>query len=669
MNFVKNKENIVWAFIFVSILGLVYRGWFTLNPIIGGDWPFIFDETLSEFPLIPYPWNTWQANGLGGISQIYFLQIFQNSTTLFTNWLNIPWIIVYKILWFGLFIILSVFSSIYLSKTIFPNSHLWIKLISSIIFVTNTYVLMLADGGQMGVLLAYSLAPLALALFIRLIDSGYRFKSILIFSLSLSAQVMFDPRVAYLTMIAILIYFIFISFFNKSSLFKFLYSIIYAFIIPGIITILIHAVWILPYILSKQNFSTDFGEAYSGIEIVKFLSFASFSQTLSLLHPNWPENIFGKSYFMRSEFLIIPIIVFSPLLFVKKIKDMNKEIVYFFLLALLGAFLAKGSNPPFGEIYLSAFSNIPGFIFFRDSTKFYIFVILAYSILIPYALDKLSSKLFNVRFIIPVLFIIFWIGTINPAILGRFNGTFKNHEVPREYLSLRDFINNQHNFFRTLWIPRQNRFTFYSNAHPSVEAIPLFKASSSAEIIAKLRNEDTISYLRNLSIKYIIVPYDPMGDIFQKDRKYDEESYKNLINDVGKISWLKKVDGFEKIVVFETPEQNDHIKLLNGKAISSKMITPYSYRVAVNLDKPTELIFSENYSPYWIIKENKNIIYSEKTLDNLNSFKLNKAGIYSFEIYFSQERYYVIGKIISVATFMLIACFILLQKNKLLLRN
>ena len=61
----KNKLNIVSIFIFGLILTLVYYRWFTFGPIIGGDWPFLFKETLKEFHLfVPY-WNTWQGNGLG----------------------------------------------------------------------------------------------------------------------------------------------------------------------------------------------------------------------------------------------------------------------------------------------------------------------------------------------------------------------------------------------------------------------------------------------------------------------------------------------------------------------------------------------------------------------------------------------------------------------------
>ncbi len=51
--------------------------------------------------------------------------------------------------------------------------------------------------------------------------------------------------------------------------------------------------------------------------MLHFLSFADFSHTLAFLHPNWPENLFGKVYFLQPEFLLLPVIAFSALFFVK----------------------------------------------------------------------------------------------------------------------------------------------------------------------------------------------------------------------------------------------------------------------------------------------------------------------------------------------------------------
>lgn len=705
MNFLKNRTNVFWVFSFILILGSVYYRWFTLNPIIGGDWPYFFNETLKEFPLLFPSWNTWLGNGWGGTNSIYFLQMFQDFTVLFTTFLKIPWVVVYKVLWFGGFITFSVFSSVYLSKSVLHTREVWVHLISPLIFATNTYVLMLVDGGQMGIALAYSVSPLALGVFIKLTNliSSSKFNSkfkvqnskfSIIAGLVLALQVIFDPRIAYITMIGVALYF---SFNVTKNMVKNLHLTLFVFVIPAAFAVLLHATWILPLLITRQNVASELGDAYSSLGIVKFLSFSSFSQTLSLLQPNWPENIFGKVGFMKSEFLAIPILAYSSLLFIKNsklsprgeagktqnfnnnltIKQFNnKAILFFAFLGIIGAFLAKGANPPFGEVYLWLFDHVSGFVFFRDSTKFYLFTTLSYSVLIPYSFWAISNKASSIgkhvhiiKFLLFTSFVLFWLFTIRQAVTGQLNGTFQHHEVPNEYFKLKNFLSDQPDFFRTFWIPREQRFTYYSTAHPSLEATHLFNATTSTKMISMLKKPETQKYFEELNVKYVIVPYDSLGEIFQKDRKYDEAGYKNIITELKGITWLKKIDGFGKIAVFQTPYYNDHIYLSGNGKITSGMSTPYRYLVTVSIDKPQKLIFSEKYNPDWVIKDGKNTVHSQKTSTGFNSFALNKKGTYSFEIYFSQEDYYFYGRIISIVTILLVAYLIFILPRSFSLRN
>ena len=177
-------------------------------------------------------------------------------------------------------------------------------------------------------------------------------------------------------------------------------------IIPLFGLIALHAFWILPAILTHQNPLEQLGSAYSTTGAVKFFSFAALENALSLLHPNWPENLFGKTYFMKPEFLGLPILAYISLLFIstkEKTKEQKKTVqyvLYFALLALIAAFLAKGANDPFGEIYLWMFTNIPGFGVFRDSTKWYVLIAISYSLLIPFSLKHLQD-IFKKKFLNP----------------------------------------------------------------------------------------------------------------------------------------------------------------------------------------------------------------------------------------------------------------------------
>jgi len=607
------------------------------------------------------------------MSPFYSLGVFHGFTVFLSQVFYLSWPLTYKISWFGLFIGLSIFSSMYLLKVVLYRVTLWQQIIGAIMFTTNTYILMVVSGGQMGVALAYSVAPFVLARCIKIIqDSSFSFYNSMLAGLTLALQVMFDPRIAYLTFIAVGVYIIFLTLsfgFALKKIFSFFLSNVFFGLGISIgITVLLHAAWILPMLFLQSN---PISQELTSVDGFRFFSFADFSHAFSLLHPNWPENIFGKTYFLKPEFLLLPIMAYSSLLF---ITAKNRTIIFFALLGLLGAFLAKGINPPFGEINQWLFVSIPGMNLFRDPTKFYLLVVLSYFVLIPFSIysicvwlnskfksqsSKLQFKTQNYFFIILFLFFVgYWVFLIRPAIFGQLGGTFREREVPEEYIKLKDFLSRQPGFFRTLWIPRQHRFSFYSLTHVPVEAEPLFKKAKITDIINQLRKSGTEEYLSKLGIKYIIVPYDPRGEIFVKDRKYDAMEYKNTVAELEQIPWLSRVVGFEKIAVFKIKIDPKDLFWLEEKGTITYTADDLAhYSISAKIDSPQKLVFSENFHPEWQLVLNNKIIHAEKTAEGLNSFLLSE-GNYQGEVVFSGDRYYVYGKIISLGTIALIVVFL-----------
>ena len=166
-------------------------------------------------------------------------------------------------------------------------------------------------------------------------------------------------------------------------------------------------------------------------------------------------------------------------------------------------------------------------------------------------------------------------------------------------------------------------------------------------------------------IKYVIVPYDSQGEIFLKDRKYNTEIYQSTISDVKKIPYLKQVDGFGKIAVFEvdppaagikdhfwSPAQNLNIKY--------KVINPTKYEVEIkNAQKGDLLIFSESYDRNWqaIMSSLRSSsgqarlkVKSLKFGERFNRFILPEDGSYSLEIYYRPQDWVNIGLVISSLT-------------------
>lgn len=685
------KKNIFSITLFLGFIFLVFRNWFLAPEIIGGDWPYFFSEMTKDYFSYFSVWKPGQGNGLGGISPAYPLGVFHGFTFFVSHVSHIPWTFVYKFSWFSLFLVLSILSTMHLLKTVLPRVKFWQQIFASMVFSVNTYILMVVSGGQMGVALSYSMTPLVLARFIKIIDNKESLKDktylAIIAGLVLAIQVMFDPRIAYISMIAVGIYASFNIkkemlniFLPLEALAKWGYLILFVFVIPGLVTVLLHATWILPILFFQSN---PISQDLVSVDGFRFFSFADFSHAFSLLHPNWPENIFGKIYFMKAEFILLPIIAYSGLFF-----KFRRRILFFALVGIVGSFLAKGANSPFGEINTFLFEHIPGMNMFRDPTKFYLLIVLSYSVLIPFSIYSISEWLstkckvqsaelspqmrdpalagqFKVKSCIPKLFLLFTmfylLFLIRPAIFGQLGGTFKKHEVPKEYVELKDFLYRQPDFFRTLWVPRQQRFSFTSDIHPAIEAEPLFGTRSAEILSKKISSEQGQALLSELSVKYVLIQYDSLGEQFLDDRKYSEDQRMEYERKLDAIPWLRKIQS-GKITVYETPFKKDHFFLEKTGRISAIMVNLMRYVITVSIDQPQNLIFSESYNPYWILTESQKTIPSKKTKNGLNSFWLDQKGKYTVDISFSLEKYYKYGQIISfmILSFML---FLILRKK------
>jgi hypothetical protein len=662
------KKISIVSLLFLAAILLIYRNWLLSPEIIGGDWPYFFPENIKAFSFLPPPWDSTYGNGFGGSHVVYAL----DSYLYFTGWffsdiLKIPWPIVYKFFWFGMALALSIYSIYYLIKKSFPLLPKPCFFMASFLYITNTYILLVLGGGQIGVGLGYAIAPLVLAWFIQLIDKPHVRYSLLA-GLLFALHVLFDFRIAYITMAAIVLYYLLQI--KWKSVQKNTYDFLLIFIIPLCLTVLLHMFWLLPFFFIGQQSVIQLGSAYTSPASVKFLSFAQLENTIGLLHPNWPENIFGKVGFMRPEFLLLPLIVFSSLLFLNQ-KGMKvlekKKILFFALTALLAIFLAKGANDPFGNIYLWLFQTIPGFIMFRDPTKWYTLIALSYSVLIPvslYSAGQVFKSKVKIQKYLPGLLVLtitaYLLFLIQPAVLGKLSGTFETHKVPAEYERLKNILTADNSFSRTLWMPRFQRFGYNSENHPAVEEAAILDATNSAEINKTFKNNTLQKKLADLSINYIIVPYDSEQEIFLKDRKYNPSERKKIVATLDKTPWLHKDLRFKHLAVYRLNASEEHIFLENNEKITYKKLSSTSYTIDVTSQKASRLIFNENYSPYWILNTGSQQITS-KNYHGMNSFSLPLMQK-EMTLTYSLSTFYVIGRVISIVT--LISILFLLFSRK-----
>lgn len=637
-----------FIFLLLFIFLLTFKEWFSPVLISGGDFPNFTKLSYERINLMPYAWGVGVSTLGGYVAPLSWNHFINSLPIIVGKTLGINWIFIQRIFYLFPLLISLFIVPLFVFRKFFPSSKFYI--FATIIFSLNTYILMVIGGGQIFLGLSYSLIPLVFY-FLSKTFSKPIITSSLITAFLFSLQVMFDLRIAYVTILGFVIFLLL----NYSKTKAYLKSLVFSFFIPMFLSFLFNLYWILPTILTKGA-SQSFGQEYLSSSIIPFLSFASFSNAFSLLHPNWPENIFGKVYFMRPEFLILPILAFSGLFFRK-----DKRILFFSLLGIVGAFLAKGANQPFGQVYSWMFNHVPGFIMFRDPTKWYSFVALSYSILIPFSISEIYGKFKDrkqVGKVFVVLIFFYLLFLIRPAFLGQLNGTFKSTKVPNDYLKFENFLGSQKEFSRTFWLPSSQRFSYYSDTHPIVSGDRLFGTNDPKKSIKFLKKSENL--MQDLSVRYVVIPYDSEGEIFLSDRKYSQKLYEQTVNQVRNISWLRQMSGFGKIAVFEVPNQKDHFwSQSENLKIKYQYINPAEYKVQVQDAKKDDiLVFSEGFDPNWTAESSGFKINSSEFAGRLNSFKLPKKGNYEFNVYYEPQKYVEAGLWVSgLSIFIALAFF------------
>ncbi len=665
----KKINSIFYAILFllpVIFIIRIFFPWFINPQITGGDWPYYGKGMFDSFSTFASLWTN-QFGGVGGVNPDFPIYGYLNFTIgFFVNLLNIPWVIIYKIFWFALPLVLGSVSIINLYKIVKKQTQIWELSLVAFLYLCNSYFLLISAGGQMGIALAYSIAPLVLGSAIRFLNnSSVKSKlqvtrSSLIFGLILAIDVFFDSRIALLICGITFLYFLFHYFFiKKISLIKILE---YWFL--GLITVLLlHSYWIIPFYAFKLLTLPKGLIGNSGG--FSFFSFADFSHAFSLLHPNWPENIFGKVYFLQPEFLIYPFTAFSALVFIgKEPKETKAKYLFFGIIAFLGVFFSKGVQEPFGFIN-SWLYNFSGFNLFRDPTKYYLLIAISYSVMITFSVKKIY-EIFQNNVKIQICFVIFCILIfsipIREGLTGKLNGTFSYTPVPNEYLELSKFLSSRSNFFRTLWIPEQSSFRFASETHPMLISDNVFGSNNTLAIIKQLEKPGEEIKLQNLSIKYLVIPSDTTSQIFLTDRKYDDKKRQSLINQLDKISYLAK-ETVGNIILYKVPNPKDHFYFLDEPTINYKSNSSSDYSVNINTKSPQTLIFAETYNPGWIGITNGNEIKSIQTKEGFNSFAL-PAGNYSLQILFMPDKYQKYFYLLSCMGLVGILLFLFTTKNR-----
>lgn len=624
----------------IIFLLLVYFRWFLPFPHVASDLHVTFREELLGQMSPPSTWGSEGAVGLGEFSvfsiwnwPVEFIFGLFGNLGLSHNILNQYFALGLGIVvaaW-GMRFILKEYKLGYASSTV-----------AILFYLINTYILLLIDGGQLAIALAYFFFPLSYFTLKKSIRGGIKEK--IIASLTIFIVGVFDIRFVYL--IGIIGGLEFISDFfllKQSEIFQYLRGWFSAGLTIFFIFMLLNFYWILPGFFSR---GVSLPEGYERPVQVFSLSFANLEHALFLLQPHWYKNVFGKITEIRVEFGLIPILVFlAPIL-----RRKSREVGFWLLVALVGVFLVKGANPPLPGVYPWLFENIPGFSLFRDSTKFFFLVALSYSVLIGITTEELTKK-FNWKLkivnwkisLLPLFLIAYFLFLARPVWLGKMTGTFAEPVYKEEFFEVAEILRQDGDFGRVFWIPTKAPLGYSSPTHPSVEASRLVNKRpfatgvvGSYEIFNFLREAPYMGELFKVSgIDYIAYPY---PDTRREELKQDNiDYYYAFLDQLSNLPWIEKQVSEPPVALLETKADAKHFYIAPNTFYI--VGTDRIYNELIEIDgfdlSENALIFAEekpNQAPQVLGNDSIKIVaYNKNQFDVLASFVSKDEFIFPAE--------------------------------------
>lgn len=537
-----NKSKLIF------LLGLAIPALFAFKslilpgPVVWGDAPFFYPEGLKELVAEPFAWTS-RGNNFGGPNNLLWISPLMLVYGLLNKLFGTNNDVIIRILFYFPSIALAFIAPIVFVRKLGYSKV--VQFFTSFLYGLNTYFLLLIDGGQVGVVLAYGLFPLALVFINGLLRKptflGFFLALLLLFLITVA-----DPRFAAISVFAVLLWRIIEWFtFRKADEIKnlkFLVTLLLA-------NILLSLYWLIPaFHLGNIALATD----------VSGLNFLSLLNPLFLFQPHWPGNEFGKISPPPFYFVGVPLLIFGSLLFSRRA---GPAFGWAFLF-LLFAFLVKGGSKPLGDWYNWLVSNTPFGFAFRDSTKFLAPAILFAGILIGQTAESLRKVARYRTALVGVVFV-YLLFLVNPALLGNLNGVLSGRAFPEGFNLVYQKLRDDPQFFRTAWFPERHPFAFFTNEKPALDAKQLIDARPFASLNVGtldtfnfLHNKEAIDWFGLLGIRYLIFSGDTRKAVLQEGEKKDWDNLLDLIEGTG---GLEKTNWGVQFPVFKVPETKPHI--------------------------------------------------------------------------------------------------------------
>ncbi|KKQ98117.1 MAG: hypothetical protein UT23_C0005G0040 [Candidatus Woesebacteria bacterium GW2011_GWA1_39_12] len=421
-----------------------------------------------------------------------------------------------------------------------------------------------------------------------------------------------------------------------------------------VIWILTNLWWIYPYVkIAGASFSeiSDWSANFSSLTGVS-KSFPAlqilFLRQASFFGVDGPWYPFYQSVVIWVISILILAVVAIGIFTSRK----NKYFLFLIELLLIGLFLNKGSNPPFGyTFYKSLFSYLPFTAILRNPyEKLGLLFVLPYSIFFGYGINWLYTKTKKpFGTVVASLALVICCGIlVLPMWTGKVYGKSVRVEVPDYYNQTNDYLKERMGDGRILVLPiipgDGVKYTWgYQGIEPSEF---LFDRPSISKVLRAqyfddkymnlyaefVSQKDYDENLKQMNISHIVLHHDQDEEVSSASSSAEvketltENENTSFLKDIGELSIYEFVPNKEGYIFVI---KDDEKPTLIYSKISS---TQYAVEIK-DAKKPYILIFKSTYNKLWQAKIEGEIQKEHFVVyDYANAWRINKIGDYTIKV-------------------------------------
>lgn len=601
-----------FAFLFPILLAFRYL---FLFPLAWGDAPHLIVLELRELLSEPVAWN--YQGGLGQFNNFVWIWPIMLIIGVLGSIFSLSSDLIVLFIFYMPSLVFCVWGIFSLSKYLGFSRK--VSFLATLLYIFNTYYLLLVDGGQVGVSLAYGFLPLSVYVIKRYLDKP-DFRIFILALLTGFSMSVFDPR-----FFIIMIFFLFLwqMFVRPKSI---LYLAVFV-----LINIALQAYWIIPFL------KVESGLFVSSLNEINFLSLKN---VLSLYQPHWPNNIFGVLQKEPFYFYLFPVFILGS--FLAGFRD--KRIRIFGFIFILFVFLAKGNSPPLGILYNFIVDKIPFGFSFRDSSKFFAVVILMSAFLIGSLAERFKTK-FDIVSLIIYFFILF---SVKEVFSNNLNFMLSENRLSLQTELIANNLSGE-GLLRSAWFPERHPMAYDTFGKPAIDAVSLVDLPFFSQM--NVGTSDRFNYLNNpyflegykfYGIKYLLLSGNKRKNLFTDEETANWDRVVSLLSknpDLVKEDWglpfpVYKIEGVRDRIF----GANKLIVVLGPNPIFQQIYNGPSFSEAAfvfledGLTNPAELIDYPSDSMVYL--------FNGKGSDDLMASFLSDSFLSTSSSYFSQWAFY-----------------------------